>query len=186
MRPHQAQVFVSDPPPSQHWACRGALPSVPSEGCSPLGAGSSGSLLGLNCHAMDPRHGWHQKMLDRGLQPSPFSHLKVRVWQLHSTKPAGKPAKGSGLPLVSDSPCLVCKCDLGGLEPPNAMKLPMGSHRRGRRVLTGADSGEVLHVPEESVDGGTGAWVEPIPADAQVELEPTGLRPERQRCCRGR
>lgn len=65
------------------------------------------------------------------------------------------------------------------------MKLPMGSHHRGRRVLTGTDSGEVLHVPEKPVDGGTGAWVEPIPADAQVELEPTGLRPERQRCCWG-
>lgn len=48
-------------------------------------------------------------------------------------------------------------------------------------MLTGADGGEFPHVPEQAGDDGAGAGVEPIPADAQVELKPAGLGPQRQR-----
>lgn len=50
--------------------------------------------------------------------------------------------------------------------------------------FTGADGGEVLHVLEEPVDDGAGTGVEPVPGDAQMELEPTGLWPQGQRCHR--
>lgn len=58
----------------------------------------------------------------------------------------------------------------------------LGSHTA---TLTSADGGKVVHVPQQSADSRAGTGVEPIPADAQMELQPAGFGTQREQCGRG-
>lgn len=131
---------------------------------------------------MGPWHGWHKTCCVKGYGQvfAPVSgkgHSNCTAQNL-----PGSQLGAWGLLQRATAPALFAKVTWGGLDPqPRAA--PTGPIPRV--ALTGTDDGQVLHVAQKPVDGGAGAWVEPVPADAQVELEPAGLWAEQQWGCRG-
>lgn len=63
-------------------------------------------------------------------------------------------------------------------------KPAQGSESHTATTLTSADGGKVVHVLQQPADSRAGTGVEPIPADAQVELQPADFGTQReQRSC---
>lgn len=130
---------------------------------------------------------WHQKSWgnDPSQAPSPISR---QTNDNHTAQnPKENQRRARGIPQQDRSPCPGGRREPGGAEAtdPGCRACPH-PRPRARTQLTGTDGGEIPHVPEQPADGGAGTRVEPIPADAQVELEPAGLRPQRQQRGRGR
>lgn len=162
--------------------CRARPPAA-----HPLHDHSSLQPVGMSCNATGPQRGTevHQKSWrnDPGQAPSSISRQSNNHHAAQN--PRGSQCRAQSVPQQDGSSCPGGRREPGGAEAtnPGCGACP---HPRAGTQLTGTDGGEVPHVAEQPADGGAGARVEPIPADAQVELEPAGLRPQRQQRGRGR
>lgn len=130
---------------------------------------------------------WHQKSWrnDPSQAPSPISR---QTNDNHTAQnPKENQRRARGIPQQDGSLCPGGRREPGGAEAtnPGCRARPHPRPRAGTQ-LTGTDGREIPHVPEQPADSGAGTRVEPVPTDAQVELEPAGLWPQWQQRGRGR